>query len=153
MRITGREPTFLPLAVSAAGTAAQGSAAPTRRNHAQALHRHAETADRAAGECWTALLAGCDAPARRVLTFRLRELTEAASSYVGVRCWFSATSPHRVRVAGAETRVAEAIRDGDGEEFVEALAGYDQAVATAVVSVRARPEHRASHQPSRINTG
>ncbi|HWE90120.1 MAG TPA: hypothetical protein VG317_11735 [Pseudonocardiaceae bacterium] len=151
--MTGREPTFLPLAVSAARTAANGSTAPTQRNDAQALRRHAETADRAAGECWTALLAGCDAPARRVLTFRLRDLTEAASIYVGAQCWFGATSPHRVRVAGAETQVAEAIRDGDGEEFVEALADYDQAVATALVSVRARPEDRAPEKPSRINTG
>ena len=47
-------------------------------------------------------------------------------------------SPHRSRVAGAEARIADAVRDGDGAEFAEAFAGYDQAVATAVASVRSR---------------
>lgn len=152
MRTTGREPTFLPLAMSAARTAVNGPDAPALVNHAQVLRRQAELADRAAAECWTALLAGCDAPALRVLTFRLRDLTEATSTFVGATCWFSATSPHRVRVADAETQVAEAIRDGDGAEFVEALVGYDQAVATAVVSMRARPTHQTPDERSRINT-
>jgi hypothetical protein len=131
------QPTFLPLAVAAARSAAATADAPARAS-AQVVRRHAESADEAATECWTALLAGCQAPARRVLPVRLRELTEATSIYVGTRCWFSAGSPHRGRVAGAEARITDAVREGDGAEFAEAFVGYDQAVATAVASVGAR---------------
>jgi hypothetical protein len=68
----------------------------------------------------------------------LRELTEATSLYLGSHCWFSAGSPHRGRVTAAEARIIDAVRDGDGAEFAEAFAGYDQAVATALTSVRGR---------------
>src|SRR5215470_9481214 len=89
-------PTFLPLAVAAARTAANLPADAPVRARAQVMRRHAEAADVAAAECWTALLAGCQAPARRVLPARLRELTEAASLYLGTECWYGAT-PHRGR--------------------------------------------------------
>lgn len=136
-RSAPHQPTFLPLAVAAARSAATAVDAPERAS-AQAVRRYAESADEAATECWTALLAGCQAPARRVLPVRLRELTEATSVYLGTRCWFSAGSPHRGRVAGAEARITDAVREGDGAEFAEAFVGYDQAVATAVASVRPR---------------
>lgn len=132
------QPTFLPLAVEAARSALASAVAPPATTNAQRMCRHAEQADEAATECWTALLAGCDAPARRVLPIRLRELTEATSTYLGNRCWFGAGSPHRGRVTGAEARIADAVLDGDGAEFAEAFVGYDQAVATAVASVGGR---------------
>lgn len=138
VRQGAREPTFLPLAVAAARTAVAGPAEPPALARAQVVRRHAEAADEAAADCWTALLAGCQAPARRVLPARLRELTEATSLFLGTRCWYGPGSPHRSRVTGAEARITDAVREGDGAEFAEAFAGYDQAVATAVASVRSR---------------
>jgi hypothetical protein len=133
-----RQPTFLPLAVTATRTAVDLPGDPPVLARAQVIRRHAEAADAAAVDCWTALLAGCQAPARRVLPARLHELTEATSLYLGTRCWYGAGSPHRGRVTAAEARITDAVRDGDGAEFAEAFAGYDQAVATAVASVRSR---------------
>ncbi len=145
MQVSGgaTEPTFLPLAVVAARTAVTVPAEPPVMLRAQVVQRHAEAADAAAVDCWTALLAGCLAPARQVLPTRLRELTEATSRYLGTRCWYGSGSPHRGRVVGAEARIADAVRDGDGAEFAGAFAGYDQAVATAVASVRPRTTSRA----------
>lgn len=133
-----REPAFLPFTVAAARAAVVPPGDPPAQARAQVVRRHAEAADIAAADCWTALLAGCDTPARRVLTSKLRELTEATSLYLGSHCWYGTGSPHRVRVTEAETRIIDAVRDSDGAEFAEAFAGYDQAVATAVASVRGR---------------
>jgi hypothetical protein len=137
------EPTFLPLVVSAARSAVDGPPGAPKAASAQVVWRHADAADAAAKECWTALLAGCDSPVRRVLVTKLHELTTAASLHLGIRCWFDAASPHRQRVSDAEARIVEAVRDGDGAEFAEAFVGYDQAVATAVVSVHSRMGSRA----------
>lgn len=142
MPVAAREPTYLPLAVSAAREAAQAARDQRKAANAEAVCQYAEAVDLAASECWTVLVAGCDSPARRVLTGRLRALTEATSRYVGLDCWFRASSPHRLRVVGAEMRIAEAVNDGDGAEFAEAFVGYDQAVATAVVSTLKRPDAR-----------
>lgn len=130
------EPSFLPLVMSAALTAMGTPAEAPTLARARLVRHRAEAADAAAEDCWTALLAGCQAPARRVMPGKLRELTEATSLYLGTRCWYGAGSPHRGRVTGAEARIADAVREGDGAEFAEAFAGYDQAVATAVASVR-----------------
>jgi hypothetical protein len=148
-----REPTFLPLAVSAARTAEETQSDERARDNAQRVRRQAEAADLAAAECWTALVAGCNSPARRVLTARLRELTEATSGYVGLSCWFRAGSPHRHRVVGAETRIADAVNDGDGAEFAEAFVGYDQAVATAVVSMLNVPRTPGPRHGTKESTG
>ena len=133
-----REPAFLPFTVAAARAATAVPADPPALARAQVVRRHAEAADDAAADCWTALLAGCNTPARRVLPTKLRELTEATSLYVGSHCWYGTGSPHRGRVSDAEARIIDAVRDSDGAEFAEAFAGYDQAVATAVTSVRGR---------------
>ncbi|WP_253771152.1 sugar ABC transporter substrate-binding protein [Goodfellowiella coeruleoviolacea] len=105
---------------------------------ARTVHEKAEAANTAAAHCWTALLAGCDGPGRWELVDRLRELSEATSAYAGTRWWLTDGAVHRRRVAEAEGRIEEAIREGDGAEFAEAFAGYDQAVATAVVCVHSR---------------
>ncbi|KAA2263214.1 sugar ABC transporter substrate-binding protein [Solihabitans fulvus] len=126
-----REPTFLPLTVTAANTAVDREA--PARSGARVVLRRAETANRAAADCWTALLAGCNSNGRRVLSSRLRELSEATSVYAGTQWWLSDGAVHRHRVAEAEGRIDEAVREGDGAEFAEAFVGYDQAVATVVV--------------------
>ncbi|HET6710642.1 hypothetical protein [Amycolatopsis sp.] len=129
--------TFLPLTVDAA-----------RRLGARPLLDQAVRTDRAAAECWTALLAGCGTAARRELGPQLRRLSEATSMQVGSRWWFAEGAGHRRRVAGAQENLEEAIAEGDGQEFALAFVGYDHAMASAVVcanSVQARKvgEHRA----------
>ena len=129
--------TFLPLTVDAA-----------RKLGARPLLDQAVRTDRAAAECWTALLAGCGTAARRDLGPQLRRLSEATSMQVGARWWFAEGAGHRKRVAGAQENLEEAIADGDGQEFALAFVGYDHAMASAVVcanSVQARKvgEHRA----------
>ena len=129
--------TFLPLTVDAA-----------RRVGARPLLDQAVRTDRAAAECWTALLAGCGGAARRDLGPQLRRLSEATSTQVGSRWWFAEGAGNRKRVAGAQENLEEAIADGDGQEFALAFVGYDHAMASEVVcanSVAARKvgEHRA----------
>lgn len=132
-----REPTFLPLTVAAAGVAASESADPLARDSAQYVERSAFEANRAAADCWTALVAGCTS-GRETLIHRLHDLSLATSSYAGTRWWLSHGSVHRKRVMAAEGRIDEAVRDGDGAEFAEAFVGYDQAVATVVAHVQSR---------------
>ncbi|ADJ49760.1 hypothetical protein AMES_7936 [Amycolatopsis mediterranei S699] len=131
--------TFLPLTVDAA-----------RRLGARPLLDQAVRTDRAAAECWTALLAGCGTAARRDLGPQLRRLSEATSMQVGSRWWFAEGAGHRRRVAGAQENLEEAIAEGDGQEFALAFVGYDHAMASAVVcansahpSARKVGEHRA----------
>jgi hypothetical protein len=100
----------------------------------------ADEANRAAADCWTAMLAGCDSRSRGSLITRLHRLSEATSIYAGTRWWLGHGAVHRRRVREAEVRIDEAVREGDGAEFAEAFIGYDQAVATVVVHVRNRLE-------------
>jgi hypothetical protein len=102
---------------------------------AQGLRRSAEQANAAAAECWAALLGGCDSPGRRLLPGRLKDLAAATASYAGTAWWFGDGSRHRWRIAQAQARIEEAVAERDGAEFAEAFVGYDEAVATAVVSV------------------
>ena len=147
--MTITNPAFLPLVVDAARAAQAVADAPARAT-ALVVRRHAETTDAVASECWTALLAGCQTPARRALPMKVRELTQAASLYLGSSCWFSASSPHRSRVVDAQERITDAVREGDGAEFAAAFAGYDQAVATAMASVRGRvPARRKQPEEAR----
>ncbi|MFC6094545.1 sugar ABC transporter substrate-binding protein [Saccharothrix lopnurensis] len=122
-----REPTFLPLTMAAA----------VDDEGARTVRDRAELADRAAADCWLALVAGC-ASGRAALVERLHELSEATSGYAGVRWWLGRGSVHRTRVAAAAHRIDDAVREGDGAEFAEAFIGYDQAVASVVAHVRSR---------------
>ncbi|WP_460957287.1 hypothetical protein [Parasphingorhabdus pacifica] len=124
--------TFLPLTVT------------TTPPCASEVRHRAEAADATAADCWTALLGGCDSLERRSLPTRLRELTEATSAYVGDRWWCGHGASHRRKVAEAQSRITDAVREGDGAEFAEAFVGYDQAIATAVVSVPNTLESPAS---------
>ncbi|MFD9965742.1 hypothetical protein [Amycolatopsis sp. NPDC058986] len=128
-----RSPAFLPLTVDAA---ARLDAAP--------LLRQAIRTDQAASACWTALLAGCGAAARRELGPQLRRLSEATSMQVGTRWWFAEGAGHRRRVAGAQEQIEEAIADGDGQEFALAFVGYDHAMASAVVCAHTAADAEAA---------
>jgi hypothetical protein len=108
------------------------------------LHATAVRADTAAAECWTALLAGCDAAGRTRVLGRLLDLGEATSDYAGAAWWFGAGSAHRGRIDRARARIEEAVADRDGADFAEAFVGYDQAVATALVRV-----HNGIRSPAR----
>jgi hypothetical protein len=126
--------TFLPLTISTAATmAAEVAADPAVRQ----VHHGALRADVAAADCWAALLAGCDAPARRALPDRLRDLGVATSAYAG-----GLGPGDRGRMERAATRIVDAVADRDGAEFAEAFVGYDQAVATALVRVYSRSAAR-----------
>lgn len=70
-------------------------------------------------------------------------MAEATSRYVGESWWSRRGPGHRRKVAEAQLRINDAVRDGDGAEFAEAFVGYDQAVATAVVSVQQTLERTA----------
>lgn len=136
---TGRHCSFLPLTRDAAARACQEE----RAEGAIAVLRLAREVETAACDCWTALLAGCDAPARWGLSPRLRRLSEATSLYAGTKWWFAEGSVHRRKVAGAQSHVEDAVADGDGQEFAKAFIGYDNAMACAVVCAQAtRRGHR-----------
>ncbi|PRW64894.1 hypothetical protein [Actinopolyspora mortivallis] len=134
----GRQPTFLPLTVAVTVSASTGSG--TSDDGARLVRRRAEEADTAAAGCWAALLGGCHPPERRALPRQLSALAEATARYVGNGWWTEQGNGYRRRVAEAQLRINDAVREGDGAEFAEAFVGYDQAVATAVVSVRREPE-------------
>jgi hypothetical protein len=140
---------FLPLTLAASDTLTclpldgSGEAA---YGYLDAVRAAAAAADEAAAACWLTLLAACDAPGRVELPVRLQELAEATSRHTGREWWFSDDSTHRRRVADAQLRIEDAVREGDGEEFAEAFAGYDQAVARAVVC-SPRVAHRGAAVP------
>lgn len=136
-----REPTFLPLTINATYAVARATAdTPGLRACADQVRARAHLADAAAAECWAALCAGCDAPGKRVLPARLRELTEATLDYAGTRWWFGRGSQHRERVSGELARIEEAVAERDGADFAEAFVGYDQAVAAVLVNSHSRLE-------------
>lgn len=118
-----QRPTFLPLTATAAPAGASE------------LRHCVAAADATAVDCWAALLGGCQSAERRSLPSRLRELTDATSTYVGDGWWCGRGAVQRRKVVEAQSRIDDAVRDGDGAEFAEAFVGYDQAIATAVVSV------------------
>lgn len=120
---------FLPLTLSAISA----SAAPGSR-----LRDRAWAAEYAAEASWHALLGDCGHARRRRLSGDLRQLSEAAGEHTGGAWWGGPGSAHRARLAEFELLVAEALSDGDGEEFAEACAGYDAALAQALVTARGR---------------
>ncbi|GLZ35585.1 hypothetical protein Lesp02_77720 [Lentzea sp. NBRC 105346] len=110
------DPVFLPLTMAAADDCTSG------------VRSVAEAANRAAADCWAALLGGCNSRSRDRLILTLHDLSEAT---VG--------SSHYRRVMQAECRIDEAVREGDGAEYAEAFVGYDQAVATVLSRLRSTP--------------
>jgi hypothetical protein len=138
---TERDPSFLPLTISTMTTVAEAvRSSPAIRAGADTVRRKATEANSAAAECWTALLAGCDAPGTRALPHRLRELSAAIPMFAGTRWWHGDGTQHRQRVGRAQQRIEEALAERDGAEFAEAFVGYDQAVATALARAHSRLE-------------
>jgi hypothetical protein len=134
------EPSFLPLTVSVVRSAEVQAP----RAGATTVRRRADEANTAAAGCWSALLGGCQSVERKILPSRLTALAEATSAYAGRRWWFGHGSVHRRRVTEAQSRINDAVREGDGAEFAEAFVGYDHAIATAVACVPKRWENPAS---------
>jgi hypothetical protein len=134
----GQQPTFLPLTVSATRSRTLAGPPPTQ-GKADVVQRCAEKADATAVACWAALLGGCQSPERKALPTQLRALSEATSVLVGTR-WCAHRPGYRRKVTEAQLRIDDAVRDGDGAEFAEAFVGFDQAIATAVVSAQAEWE-------------
>ncbi|WP_051581425.1 hypothetical protein [Pseudonocardia acaciae] len=110
---------FLPLTLSTLRAGEFGS-----------LADRARRAEAAAALSWQALLGDCACAHRRRFPDQLRELTEAAGAYAG--------RTHRARVAEFERWAADALAEGDGEEFAEACAGYDAALAHALITLTDR---------------
>jgi len=135
--VTLKAATFLPLTMDAA-----------RRLGSRPLLDQAMRTDRAAAECWMALLAGCGGAARRDLGPQLRRLSEATSTQVGSRWWFAEGAGHRKRVAGAQENLEEAIAEGDGQEFALAFVGYDHAMASAVVCATSSASRKVGERPA-----
>jgi len=102
------------------------------------LTDRAWAAERAAEDSWHALLGDCACARRGQFPDRLRLLSEAAGEYAGGACCRGRGSTYPDRAAAFEHWVAEALAEGDGEEFAEACAGYDAALAHAMASVRDR---------------
>lgn len=93
-------------------------------------------AEAAAVVSWQALLGDCACAHRRRFPDQLRELSEAAGVYAGGDWWRG--SAHRARVTEFERWAADALAEGDGEEFAEACAGYDAALAHALATATDR---------------
>ncbi|HEY0640778.1 MAG TPA: hypothetical protein VGD67_24365 [Pseudonocardiaceae bacterium] len=143
MPLTTTRPTFLPLTVAAARRAAQARSGGDRATAAEVVWRRATEADLSAADCWAALLADCDSPDARRLPGKLSALTEAAARYAGQDWWRGDGSHLRRRLAEAQLRLVEAVRDADGQGFAGAFVSYDQAVATTVVAVQSRLDEPA----------
>jgi hypothetical protein len=108
------------------------------------LADRAWAAERAAEDSWQALLGDCACARRGQLADRLRLLSEAAGEYTGGDWWSGRGSSHRDRVSELEQWVAEALYEGDGEEFAEACARYDAALAHAMATARSRAADSSS---------
>lgn len=127
-----RETTFLPLAVSGTDHVAARLTGEDG-DRATALHEAAVRAEHAAGECWLSMLGACAPGQRAPLSPRLGELTGELAAFAGADWWFSDGSTHRHKLDELRLTIEEAARDGDGEEYADAFASFDQAVATATV--------------------
>jgi hypothetical protein len=129
---------FLPLTLAAIADTPAGPAA------LAGLADRAWAAERAAEDSWQALLGDCACARRGRLADQLRLLSEAAGEYAGGEWWSGRGAGHRNRVTELERWVAEALYEGDGEEFAEACARYDAALAQAMATARSRAADRSS---------
>ena len=130
----GTPAAFLPLTLSEIGATPDGGGRP----ELGPLADRALAAERAAEDSWFALLGDCACARRGQFPDHLRLLSEAAGEYAGDDWWRGQGSRYRARVAEFENWVAEALDEGDGEEFAEACAAYDAALAHAMATVRGR---------------
>ena len=135
---------FLPFTLAVIGRPANDrTRCGTRlRVAADATHQ----AERHAWAVWQSLLGGYDSPARAALPSTLRRLTWAVRGFAGSDWWDGVGSAHRDRVARYQDWLDEALADDDGEGFAAAFAGYDEALARAVVCTM--PSRPAGGRPA-----
>lgn len=136
---------FLPLTMSVlAGT-------PVDRPGARALQTAARRAEQLACDSWQTLLGGCEHPHRTEFNTGLRRLSLAVGGFVGDDWSNGLCNGHRDRIARYHWWLEEALADGDGAEFAEAFARYDDALARSVASRSAIPSSRTG--TSAVGTG
>jgi hypothetical protein len=107
-----------------------------------ALADRAWAAERAAQATWQALLGNCAGARRNGFSAELSRLSASTGEYAGLSWWTGAGSSHRDRVASFELWVTEALAELDGAAFAEACAGYDCALARALVTARGQVSRR-----------
>lgn len=98
------------------------------------LTKHVWAAEHAAEASWQALLGGCSCVRRRDFPESVRLLSAASAAYAGPGWWSGPGRRHRDRVTSFQVWAEDALAEGDGAEFAEACAGYDAALAGALVA-------------------
>jgi hypothetical protein len=119
---------FLPLTLAVIG------GVPPDLSGSHALEMAARRAEHVAWDTWQALLGSCDRPHRTEFTTGLRRLTLAVGVFVGDDWSSGVCGGHRDRIARYQWWLEEALSDGNGAEFAEAFARYDDALARTVLS-------------------
>lgn len=119
---------FLPLTLGVIAGLAELT--PGRRALAEAARR----TESDAWAIWQALLGGCVSPAGTRLPGRLRRLSGAVGTFTGAEWWHGVGRAHRDRAGRYQRWLRDSLTDGDGAGFAEAFAGYDAALAHAMVS-------------------
>lgn len=119
---------FLPLTLTVL------SGVSTDRPGTHSLAAAARHAEHLACDTWSALLGDCDRPHRTEFNTGLRRLSLAVGGFVGDDWSSGARGGHRDRIARYQWWLEEALADGDGAEFAEAFARYDDALARTVLS-------------------
>ncbi len=82
---------------------------------------------------WQSLIGDYDCAARAELLVSLRRLSLLVGVFAGDDWWNGDGHAHRDRVTGYQRWLEESLAESDGAEFAEAFAGYDEALARAVV--------------------
>ncbi|MBV9313934.1 MAG: hypothetical protein JO100_09370 [Pseudonocardia sp.] len=116
------------------------------------LNDVARRAEWGARNSWRELLGGCSGPAGQQFPARLRLLSGTAAVCAGPDWWGERGRPHRDWLTRYESWIADALAEGDGAGFAQALAGYDASLAGALLcSAHDRATHNQAH-PVRTDT-
>lgn len=132
---------FLPLTMSVLAHV------PVHRPGACALDSAARRAEQLACDTWQSLLGGCERPHRTEFTTGLRRLSLAVGGFIGDDWSNGLCGGHQERIARYHWWLEEALADGNGAEFAEAFARYDDALARTVSS-RAEPTASETVSPA-----
>jgi hypothetical protein len=119
---------FLPLTLTVI------NGVPADRAETHGLEAAARRAEHLAWDTWQALLGDCDRLRRTEFTTGLRRLSLAVGVFTGDDWSSGICSGHRDRIARYQCWLEEALADGNGAEFAEAFARYDDALARTVLS-------------------
>lgn len=119
---------FLPLTLAAL------SGLPVDNARTSNLVTAARRTERLARDSWQTLLSVRDRSHGTEFTTSLRRLSLAVGGFVGDDWSNGVHRGHRDRVGRYQWWLEEALADGDGAEFAEAFARFDDALARAIVS-------------------